>query len=167
MGRGGRFKKEGTRVYLWLLHADVWRKPTQYCKAIILQLKTKQFKKKERKNWFAHMATRPGVRGLRKHGLWSQAPAGSGVTEENWYPEPHVEGGWGNGPSPPRRDGCRWAGGRAPHLEAGKACPALGRINQKRLEATGHISRTGSQDSTCWTVMRLAGPPDLGISAQG
>ena len=36
--RGG-FKREGTRVYLWLTHADVWQKPTQYCKGIILQLK--------------------------------------------------------------------------------------------------------------------------------
>ena len=40
---GGRFKKEGTYVYLWLIHGDVWQKPTQYCKAIILQLKTKIF----------------------------------------------------------------------------------------------------------------------------
>ena len=28
-----------TYVYLWLTHVDVWQKPTQYCKAIILQLK--------------------------------------------------------------------------------------------------------------------------------
>ena len=40
---GGRFKKEGTYVYLWLIRGDVWQKPTQYCKAIILQLKTKFF----------------------------------------------------------------------------------------------------------------------------
>ena len=41
MGRevGRRFKREGTYVYLWLIHVDVWRKPTQYSKAIILQLK--------------------------------------------------------------------------------------------------------------------------------
>ena len=26
-------------MYLWLIHVDVWQKPTQYCKAIILQLK--------------------------------------------------------------------------------------------------------------------------------
>ena len=41
MGRetGGRFKREGTYVYLWLIHANVWQKPTQFCKAIILQLK--------------------------------------------------------------------------------------------------------------------------------
>ena len=30
MGRevGGRFKREGTQVYLWLIHADVWQKST-------------------------------------------------------------------------------------------------------------------------------------------
>ena len=37
---GKRFKRKGTYVCLWLIHADVWQKPTQYCKAIIPQLKT-------------------------------------------------------------------------------------------------------------------------------
>ena len=27
MGWGGRFKREGTYVYLWLSHVDVWQKP--------------------------------------------------------------------------------------------------------------------------------------------
>ena len=36
---GGSFQREGTYVYLWLMHLDVWQKPTQYCKAVILQLK--------------------------------------------------------------------------------------------------------------------------------
>jgi len=27
-------KKEGTNVYLWLIHVDVWQKTTQHCKAI-------------------------------------------------------------------------------------------------------------------------------------
>ena len=36
---GGRFQREGTYIYLWLIHVDGWQKPTQYCKAIILQLK--------------------------------------------------------------------------------------------------------------------------------
>ena len=36
---GRRFKREGTYVCPWLIHADVWQKPTQNCKAIILQLK--------------------------------------------------------------------------------------------------------------------------------
>ena len=31
--------KEEKYVYVWLIHADVWQKPTQHCKAIILQLK--------------------------------------------------------------------------------------------------------------------------------
>ena len=40
-GVGGRrrFKRKGTYVYLWLIHVDVWQKPTQYYEAIILQLK--------------------------------------------------------------------------------------------------------------------------------
>ena len=40
---GGRFKKERIDVYLWLIHVDVWQKLTQYCKAIILQLKSSLF----------------------------------------------------------------------------------------------------------------------------
>ena len=35
------FKREGTYVYLWLIHVDVWQKSTQYCKVIILRLKKK------------------------------------------------------------------------------------------------------------------------------
>ena len=34
-----RFKKEGAYVYLWLSHVDIWQKPTQNYKTIILQLK--------------------------------------------------------------------------------------------------------------------------------
>ena len=40
----GRFKREGTDVYLWLIHVDVWQKPTQQSKAIILQLKINKIK---------------------------------------------------------------------------------------------------------------------------
>ena len=29
----------GDICLLWLIHADLWQKPIQYCKAIILQLK--------------------------------------------------------------------------------------------------------------------------------
>ena len=35
----GGSRGRGTYVYLWLIHVDVWQKPTQYGKAIILQLK--------------------------------------------------------------------------------------------------------------------------------
>ena len=41
----GRFKREGTYVYLWLIHIVVWQKPT-HCIAFILQLKKKKKKKK-------------------------------------------------------------------------------------------------------------------------
>ena len=39
VGRGRKFNREGTYVYLWLIHVDVWWKPTKYSKAITLQLK--------------------------------------------------------------------------------------------------------------------------------
>ena len=39
-----RFKRKETYVYLWLVHADVWQKPTQHCKAIILQLNRTKLK---------------------------------------------------------------------------------------------------------------------------
>ena len=35
---------ERTYVYLWPFHVDVWQKTSQYCKVIILQLKTKYAK---------------------------------------------------------------------------------------------------------------------------
>jgi len=43
MGRevGRRFKREGTCVYLWMIHDDVWQKSSQYCKVPIFQLKIK------------------------------------------------------------------------------------------------------------------------------
>ena len=46
-GWGGRREggsEGGAYIYLWLIHADIWQKPTQYCytnKAIILQSKIK------------------------------------------------------------------------------------------------------------------------------
>ena len=45
----GRFKREGTYVYLWLIHVDIWQKSTQYCKAITLQLEIN--KKQQKKIW--------------------------------------------------------------------------------------------------------------------
>ena len=32
----GRLKREKIYVYLWLIHVNVWQKPIQYYKAIIL-----------------------------------------------------------------------------------------------------------------------------------
>ena len=48
--RGWREVQEGRAiVYLWLIHVDVWQKPTQYCKAIILQLKVNEIQIKKNK----------------------------------------------------------------------------------------------------------------------
>ena len=51
---GGRFKMEGTYVYLWLIHV-VWQSQTKYCKAIILQLKLNKLKKNLRTNFFCFL----------------------------------------------------------------------------------------------------------------
>ena len=36
---GGRFKREETYIYHRLICVDVWQKPTQFCRVIIIQLK--------------------------------------------------------------------------------------------------------------------------------
>ena len=36
---GRKFKKEGAYEQIQLIYVDVWQKPTQYCKSIILQIK--------------------------------------------------------------------------------------------------------------------------------
>ena len=38
-GGGCGVQDWGTRVHPWLIHVNVWQKPSQYCKVIILQLK--------------------------------------------------------------------------------------------------------------------------------
>ena len=47
---GGKLKREGTYIHPWLIHVDVWQKPIQYYKPIIIQLKiSNMFFKKEKK----------------------------------------------------------------------------------------------------------------------
>jgi len=36
---GGKFKREGTYVNLWLIHVDIWQKTIRFCKSIILLIK--------------------------------------------------------------------------------------------------------------------------------
>ena len=38
-GGGKQASGWGTHVRPWLIHVDVWQKPSQYCKVIIVQLK--------------------------------------------------------------------------------------------------------------------------------
>ena len=38
-GSGRGIQDGGTHVYPWLIHVNVWQKPPQYCKVIVLQLK--------------------------------------------------------------------------------------------------------------------------------
>ena len=46
-GVGGSFKREGTHIFLGLIHVVVGQKPIQHYEAIILQLNIKRKKKKE------------------------------------------------------------------------------------------------------------------------
>ena len=46
---GGRPRREGPYVCLWLSHVDEWQKRTQSCKAIILQLKIYKFIERKEK----------------------------------------------------------------------------------------------------------------------
>ena len=75
---GRKFKRKGTYVYLWLTHADVWQKPTQYCKAIILQLKIEQLKKK---SFPGNSDTKPGL-------IWNNTVPGDSLVvnsqTRNW-----------------------------------------------------------------------------------
>ena len=46
---GGSFKREGTYIYLWLIHVDISQKLIQCCRTIIFQLKTNIFIERKRK----------------------------------------------------------------------------------------------------------------------
>ena len=54
---GGKLKRKETYECLGLIHADVWQKPTQYCKANILQLKINKIKKKSYRYYFIKQST--------------------------------------------------------------------------------------------------------------
>ena len=43
-----KHKSKNNFLYLWLIHFDVWQKPTQYYKTIILQLKINTLKKEDK-----------------------------------------------------------------------------------------------------------------------
>ena len=63
---GREVQEGGMYVYLWLIHIVVWQKPTQHCKAIILQLKIlKRFLQKVKKNNIARQYTYWGT--LNRH----------------------------------------------------------------------------------------------------
>ena len=71
---GGRFKSKGTYVYLWLIHVDVWQKPTQYCKAITLQLKINKIYILKSKSMEKEMATHSSIRAWKNP--WTEESAG-------------------------------------------------------------------------------------------
>ena len=56
-------------MYLWLIHVDVWQKPTQYYKAIILQLKINNFLKNEVKFQLTYEAKKKEKKNLSTFSL--------------------------------------------------------------------------------------------------
>ena len=75
MGLGGRFKREGTYLYLWLIHIVVWQKPRQHCKATVPQLKKKMEKSQKKKKKQQTQLKQPD-RACTELCLGSDAPAG-------------------------------------------------------------------------------------------
>ena len=52
---GGRFRREETYTYIWLIHINVWQEPTGYYKAIILQLNINKLKNKNLNGIYGHL----------------------------------------------------------------------------------------------------------------
>ena len=72
---GGRLKREGIYVYVSLIHAVVEQKPTQNCKAIILQLKKKAFLKGS-KSFSLEKVTENGFQSPAKGAGFTRGPHG-------------------------------------------------------------------------------------------
>ena len=71
--KGGRFKREGACVYLWLIHTDVWQKLTQLCTATSLQLKKINVKPKKKRKEKKKKISRKNVQyklTLRSESKW-------------------------------------------------------------------------------------------------
>ena len=49
MDNGRKSQEGGLCTYLYLIDVDVWQRPTQYCKAMILLLKINKLNKNKRK----------------------------------------------------------------------------------------------------------------------
>ena len=64
------FKKEGTYVYLWLIHVDVWQKPTHCCKVIILQLKIDYLRTQEIWKGYAYVCESKSNRSPNIYKIW-------------------------------------------------------------------------------------------------
>ena len=48
---GGGFRRQGTYVYLWLIHVDVWQRLAQYCRAVVLLKKKKTYTLKKKRRY--------------------------------------------------------------------------------------------------------------------
>ena len=140
MGWGGREVQEGGAcVYLWLIHAGVWQKPTQRYKAITLQLKINKLKKcgvakhsfkmilisssgqgspdrgspglSGRSGWFF---LRPATCPDPRSSVWAVSSLGRGIPESQGIPNPSESGAFH--PTPPVAGPARVSGFQAAAL---------------------------------------------------
>ena len=117
----GRFKRDGTYVYLWLIHVDIWQRTTKFCKAVILRLKNKLIFKKER----------PKAPGSKCHSQGSN----TGLTDSRsciyQLPDPR-DPGWSDHPRRKVQKGCP-PGGK------GRNCQCLARVFEGLRNHPGSI----------------------------
>ena len=84
----GRIKREETTYTCHWFHVDIWQKPTQYCKAIIFQLKINEFKFKKilrghhRLTQTPNRETGPAVGTLRSP--WPKTTEAWGLCVQQW-----------------------------------------------------------------------------------
>ena len=140
--RGGRW--EGICVCLWLIHVDMWQKPTQFCKAIILQLRINKdgtASKLENHDLYLRFNCHPACNPPAHLLFWLfsglfLSPATSGRVKQNrkWGETTSLRGAIrGKLPRPVRVKShpgplCTWGVGRSPHpgpAPEAEAAPAL------------------------------------------
>ena len=117
---GGKFKREGTYVHLWLIHVEVWQKTTKFYKEIILQLKSiifkkwiKKYKNKQKKKGETRTHSLPPEDPVRRQGLQTRKRVRTGY-RGCWHrglglPSLQKPQGWMCPKSPSRWDFAAWA----------------------------------------------------------
>ena len=65
---------KGTHVYLWPIHIDVWQKPSQYYKVIILQFKKERENPPEQEDYAPQLESSPCSLQLEEAPVQQQRP---------------------------------------------------------------------------------------------
>ena len=143
VGRGGKQQlQEGgdIYIYLWLIHADTWQKPTQYCKATVLQFKV---------NLKTHWKLKSCSLGIQKKEKYRDGTGGTWI----WIKIPQVRVWTLTSTTQSRGDGTFYTESRA-HTKKAEREPALTVDTALKSEATASRfrgCRPGSDLGCGWT----------------